>query len=83
MSEEVQKLVDNGVIVPSNSKWCSPIAPVRKPDGSVRVCVDFRKLNEKNPINRYYLPMLEELVERVGNSSVPLLTCLVGSTRSL
>ncbi len=68
VSEEVQKLVDNGVIVPSNSKWCSPIVPVRKPDGSIRVCVDSRKLNEKTPINRYYLPTLEELVERVGNS---------------
>ena len=70
VSEEVQKLVDNGVIVPSNSKWCSPIVPVRNPDGSIRVCVDFRKLNEKTPINRYYLPTLEELVESVGNSSV-------------
>ncbi len=32
--------------------------------------MDFRKLNEKTPINRHYLPTLEELVERVGNSSV-------------
>ena len=39
---EVQKLVDLGIAVPSISPWASPVVPVPKSDGSVRVCVDYR-----------------------------------------
>lgn len=41
----LKKLLDNGVIVPSKSEWTSAPVLVRKKDGSVRYCVDFRKVN--------------------------------------
>ncbi len=42
---EIEKMREVGVIVPSVSQWSSPIVPVRKKDGSLRICIDYRKLN--------------------------------------
>ena len=54
----------------SNSDWCSPLVPVKKPDGSVRLCVDFRALNAVTPFKRYWLPSLQEILEKAGNCRV-------------
>ena len=67
---EVLKLVELGIAVPSVSPWASPVVPVPKADGSVRVCVDYRKLNEITEGDPYYMVTLEEILERVGNSRV-------------
>ena len=42
---EVKTMLEVGVIEESNSEWCSPIVLVPKPDGTIRFCNDFRKLN--------------------------------------
>ena len=67
---EVEKLVDLGIVVPSTSPWASPVVPVPKKDGSVRVCIDYRKLNEVTTADPYYMTTLEEILERVGESRV-------------
>ncbi len=71
VSDEIDKLVREGIIVKSNSLWSSPLVPVRKKDGSVRLCVDFRQLNLVTPLVRYWVPSLDEILLRVGNC-----TCL-------
>ncbi len=67
---EIRILLDDGIIVPSDSEWCSPIVPVRKKDGSVRLCVDFRELNKVTPLRRFWLPSLREILDEVGPSAV-------------
>ena len=67
---EVEKLVEMGIVVPSRSPWASPIVPVPKRDGSVRVCIDYRKLNEIKIADPYYMATLDEILERVGDSMV-------------
>ena len=67
---EVNKLVELGIVVPSTSPWASPVVPVPKKDGSVRVCIDYRKLNEVTSADPYYMASMEEILERVGSSKI-------------
>ena len=67
---EVEKLVELGIVEPSTSPWASPVVPVPKKDGSVRVCIDYRKLNLVTTADPYYMTTLEEILEKVGVSKV-------------
>ena len=67
---EIEKLVELGIVVPSSSPWASPIVPVPKSDGTVRVCIDYRQLNEVTQGDPFYMVTLEEILERVGEASV-------------
>ena len=67
---EVEELVELGIVVPSTSPWASPVVPVPKKDGTVRVCIDYRKLNEVTVTDPYYMTTMEEIVERIGASKV-------------
>ena len=55
-----------GVIEESHSPWSSPIVIVPKPDGSIRFCNDFRKLNEISKFDSYPMPRTDEMIERLG-----------------
>ena len=68
VKKELQSLIDNGIIERSDSSWCSPMVTIRKPNGKIRICIDFRKLNEITPQIQHLIPKFEELVEKVGNS---------------
>ena len=54
-----------GIAVPSQSPWASPMVPVPKQDGSVRVCIDYRRVNEVTEGDPYYMITLDEILERV------------------
>ena len=68
--KEVNKLVELGIVVPSTSPWASPVVPVPKSDGTVRVCVDYRKLNQVTTADPYYMSTMDEILERVGSSKI-------------
>ena len=70
VKKEIDGLLEQDIIGHSASPYASPLVPLTKPDGSTRLCVDYRRLNEKTVSDPYYMGTLDEIVERVGQSSV-------------
>ena len=70
--QEVIKLVkdmeSHGIIQPSISAWALPIVLVQKKDGSVRFCIDYRKLNEVTKKDSYPLPRVDDLLDSLGGA---------------
>jgi hypothetical protein len=66
--EEIGSMLRAGIIVPSKSPWTSPIVPVKKKDCSLRLCVDYRRLNQVTAEDRYPMPRVEELLEQLGKA---------------
>jgi hypothetical protein len=56
-------MLSKGLIHPSVSPWGSPVLFVDKQDGTIRLCVDYRKLNEVTIKNKYPLPKIEDLFD--------------------
>ena len=65
---ELAQMQSQGVIRPSTSAWASPIVLVEKKDGSIRLCVDYRRLNSITVFDAYPISRIEEVVEQLGNS---------------
>ena len=63
VQDEVADMLKKGVIVPSCSEWASPVVLVPKPDGSIRFCVDYRKLNAVTRKDSFPLPRVDESLE--------------------
>ena len=69
VKQEIQEMLDQGLIEPSSSEWSSPVVLVRKKDGSVRLCVDYRRLNGVSESDAYPMPRIDELIDKLGKSS--------------
>jgi hypothetical protein len=59
-----------GMIVDSNSPWSSPIRLVKKPDGSIRLTIDFRKLNNSTVKDSNPLPRIEEIFTYLAKAKI-------------
>ncbi|KAM7394882.1 hypothetical protein PAMA_006561 [Pampus argenteus] len=66
LKQEIEEMLKLGVIEPSNSEWCSPVVIVFKKDGSLRICIDFRKLNSISEFDAYPMPRIDDLLEKIG-----------------
>ena len=63
MMAQVQQMLASDVIQPSNSPWASPVVMVKKKDGSLRFCVDFRQLNAATVKDAHPLPRIDDLLD--------------------
>ncbi|KAM3001259.1 hypothetical protein FF2_037576 [Malus domestica] len=67
---QLQELVDKGFIQPSTSPWGAPILFMRKKDGTLRLCIDYRQLNRVTIKNRYPLPRIDDLFDQLRGACV-------------
>ena len=68
IKQELQKMLNKGVIRKSATPYGSPIVIVRKKNGAVRLCVDYRRLNSKTLPDAFPLPCIEESLEALDNA---------------
>ena len=61
--QHIQEMLDSGAIRPSQSPWCNAMVLVRKKDGSLWFCIDFRRLNARTKKDTYPLPHMQETME--------------------
>ena len=67
---ELQEFLDKGFIRPSVSPWGAPVLFVKKKDGTLRLCVDYRQLNKMTVKNIYPLPRIDDLFNQLKGASV-------------
>ena len=63
---QLQELLDKGCIKPSVSPWGAPILFVKKRDGTLRLCIDYRQLNKVTIKKKYHLRQINDLFDRAG-----------------
>ena len=61
-------MLDRGLITSCISEWSSPVTLVPKPDGSIRFCVDYRKVNTLTKSDAYPLPRVDACIDAIGNA---------------
>ena len=69
IAEEVRKMFDVGFIETAASEWASPVLLVGKEDGSLRFCVEYRRLKMKTMTDSYPLPMMDDCIESLGDAA--------------
>ncbi|GJW61042.1 putative nucleotidyltransferase, ribonuclease H [Tanacetum coccineum] len=65
LKDQLQELLERGFIRPSVSPWGAPVLFVKKKDGSMRLCIDYRELNRITVRNRYPLPRIDDLFDQL------------------
>jgi hypothetical protein len=70
LKKQLMELQEAGYIHPSSSHWGAPVLFVQKKDGSQRMCVDYRSLNDVTVKNKYLLPRIEDLFDQMRGARV-------------
>ncbi|KAA3474331.1 Transposon Ty3-G Gag-Pol polyprotein [Gossypium australe] len=70
LKAQIQELLDRGFIRSSVSPWGTPVLFVKKNDGSMRLCVDYRQLNKLMIKNKYPFPRIDDMLDQFKGASV-------------
>ena len=68
VKEELDWMLAQGIIQPSKSPWAAPVVLQRKPDGKLRICIDYRSLNKLTRFDAYPIPRIDDVLEKKGNA---------------
>ena len=67
---QLQELLEKGFILPNVSPWGAPVLFVKKKDGTLRLCIDYRQLNKLTVKNKYPLPRIDDLFDQLKGASI-------------
>ena len=67
---QMEEMVNKGFVRPSTSPWGAPVLFVKKKDGRMRLCIDYRELNKITIRNQYPLPRIDDLVDQLQGAKV-------------
>ena len=67
---QLQELLDKDFVCPSFSPWGAPVLFVKKKDGTMRLCIDYRELNKVTIKNKYPLPRIDDLFDQLQGATV-------------
>jgi len=70
LKKQLEDLLDKKFVRPSVSPWGAPVLLVKKKDGSMRLCIDYRQLNKLTIKNRYPLPRIDDLMDQLVGARV-------------
>lgn len=70
MKEQLQELLDTGFIHPSVLPWGAPILFIKKEYGALRMCINYRRLNQVTIRNKYPLPKIDVLFEQLQGAQI-------------
>ncbi|GFW40071.1 retrovirus-related Pol polyprotein from transposon gypsy [Trichonephila clavipes] len=70
VNKQIEEWLNEGIIRPSSSEYASPIVMVKKKDGSSRMCIDYRKLNQKLVKDKFPLPIIEDVLDTLQEAKV-------------
>ncbi|GFS68221.1 retrovirus-related Pol polyprotein from transposon 412 [Trichonephila clavipes] len=70
VEKQIDEWLEQGIIRESCSDFSSPVVVCIKKDGTMRLCIDYRKLNKKIVKDRYPLPIIEEVLDKLGNGKI-------------
>ena len=70
LKTQLQELLDKGYIRPSISPWGAPVLFVKKKDGTLRLCIDYRQLNRVTIKNKYPLPRVDDFFDQLQGARV-------------
>ena len=68
VNDELRQMLELGIVRPSKSPWASPVVVVPKSDGTIRFCVDYRKLNNITKMDAYLIPRMDQMLEKVAQA---------------
>jgi len=61
----MEEMLEAGVVRPCKSSYSSPIVLVKKKDGTWMLCVDYRQLNKHTVVDKFPIPIIEELLDEL------------------
>ena len=68
VERELEMMLKEGVIEPCVSEWASPMVIIKKKDDTIRLCVDYRRLNAETMMDAYPMPRVDDILDQVGQA---------------